>query len=179
MANSEESVLNYILRRSLDTGVVQEPISEISTATGVSTATVWRALQNLEDKGAIEIIKTSDNKEANKIKPRDMTKSNMQIFEQWITQGEDLVDLSRNILKNFRHNKELIEDLQKQLEMYREKQERIIKVVPFGDDYELVVRRTGDAKEDENNGEDKAIATLLVEILKNNLDNAQEINGTT
>ncbi|MFW6028725.1 MAG: hypothetical protein ACOCRO_00580, partial [Halanaerobiales bacterium] len=44
-------------------------------------------------------------------------------------------------LEHFRDNKDILNQLKKELDMYKEQEKRIIKVIPFGENYELLVRR--------------------------------------
>lgn len=52
-------------------GLVNVPLAIMAQETGLSTSTVWRALQTLEDKGIISIYKSRKSTEPNTILYKD------------------------------------------------------------------------------------------------------------
>jgi len=166
LSRSEDEILDYIIRRSLEDGEIQEPMSEIASAIGMSRATVWRSLHKLEKRGVIEIIETPANREPNKIRLVDSTKNDLEIFEEWITDGEEMVKEAQQNLENLRRNKELIMDLKNQMRKYRDRELRELKSINFGENYELVVRR----KKGADTSGDKELAVAFGQVLKKNLN---------
>jgi predicted transcriptional regulator len=162
VASSDRIVLDYIYRRSAETGEVQEPITAISLATGFSTATVWRALNRLEEKGAIKIEKSDDQREAQRIIPLNRSDETNKVFDYWLTQSEDLVKLSHEILKGFQVLREANQELQARLEAYQRAEERVLSAIPFGEGYEIVIRRTSDTPTTPN---EAAVAQALAQAL--------------
>lgn len=168
MTKSEKNVLDYVLRKSMTTGEIQEPVADIAKALGHSTSTVWRALKSLEEAGAIEIEKTSSNKKANIVRPTAGSEKQLKDYEKWITEAEELVDLTEDALSNFRKNKEMVQNLERQLELYREQQQRVVKTIEMSNGYELVIKRTSDKEPEEDKNVDSITASVLVEALTQN-----------
>lgn len=171
MANSEKKIKDYILRRTVDTGKLQQSISDIADATNISTATVWRALKSLEEKGIIKIKETQGNNVPNIILPLDTSEISKNELMNQIEDAENLVKLSKTILEHFHDNRVLINQLKKELKMHREWKSNVLKVIPFGKEYEFIVRRKDDAESQRKDNEAIQLAETLSQIYKFNNDN--------
>lgn len=67
MVRLEDKLKDYIKDKSQETGVLSLPLTQIADEIDSSSATVWRALQKLEDKKIIRIVRSQ-----HKIQPNDI-----------------------------------------------------------------------------------------------------------
>ena len=96
----------------------RSPITAISLATGFSTQP-YGGPNRLEEKGAIKIEKSDDQREAQRIIPLNRSDETNKVFDYWLTQSEDLVKLSYEILKDFRSCGKLIRSCERGLKLIK------------------------------------------------------------
>jgi DNA-binding Lrp family transcriptional regulator len=119
MITLEEKVSNYIKENSKETGNVTLPLSQIAEDIDSSTATVWRAIQKLEDKRVIKVVKPSIKSQPNEIYYLGEEDGLNEIIDDLLKKTAMNIIILKELKKRVKERDDLIFSLKKELEEYK------------------------------------------------------------
>lgn len=137
--DSVSRVASYIQSQVDATGTIQKSLSDISKETGMSTATLHRAINFLKDKGIISVIPAKNPNEPQIIS-----------FEMPLEAGY-LPEIENEIMKILVSANKIQEEIEKlgaenallkeEVKKYREAREKVVSKTELDDTYILVLKK--------------------------------------